>query len=76
MTENFYSNNKNEVWMSHQDCVTKIPKKFQTLASSKNSRYAILESNSKKVFGIQFHPEVSHTKNGSVLLKIFVFKDL
>ncbi len=74
LTENFYSNNKNEVWMSHQDCVTKIPKKFQTLASSKNSRYAILESNSKKVFGIQFHPEVSHTKKGSVLLKNFVLR--
>ena len=52
----------------------KNTKKFHTLASSKNSRYAILESNSKKVFGIQFHPEVSHTKNGSVLLKNFVLR--
>ena len=74
LTENFFTNNKNEVWMSHQDCVTKIPKNFSTLASSKNSRFAILESNNKKIFGIQFHPEVSHTKKGSVLLKNFVLR--
>jgi len=74
ITENFYKNNKNEVWMSHQDCVTKLPKNFYTVASSKNSRYAILENKSKKIFGIQFHPEVSHTKRGSILLKNFVFK--
>ena len=74
LTENFYKNNKNEVWMSHQDCVTKLPRNFITLASSKNSRYAILENKKKKIFGIQFHPEVSHTKRGSILLKNFVFK--
>jgi len=74
ITENFYKNSKNEVWMSHQDCVTKLPKNFYTLASSKNSRYAILENRNKKIFGIQFHPEVSHTKRGSTLLKNFVFK--
>ena len=74
ITKNFYKNNKNEVWMSHQDCVTKLPKNFYTVASSKNSRYAILENKNKKIFGIQFHPEVSHTNRGSILLKNFVFK--
>ncbi len=74
ITENFYKNNKNEVWMSHQDCVTKIPKNFYTVASSKNSRYAILENKKRKIFGIQFHPEVTHTNRGSILLKNFVFK--
>ncbi len=74
ITENFYKNNKNEVWMSHQDCVTKLPKNFYTVASSKNSRYAILENKKKKIFGIQFHPEVSHTNRGSILLKNFIFK--
>ena len=59
--------------MSHQDCVTKLPKKF-CLASSQNSKYAIIENKSKKIYGIQFHPEVSHTKKGSILQKIFLFK--
>ena len=74
LTDNFYKNNKNEVWMSHQDCVTKLPRNFYAVASSKNSRYAILENKNKRIFGIQFHPEVSHTNRGSVLLKNFVFK--
>jgi len=74
ITGNFYENNKNEVWMSHQDCVTKIPKGFNVIASSKNSKYAIIENKNKKIFGIQFHPEVSHTNRGSTLLKNFVFK--
>ena len=73
LTKNFFKNLKNEVWMSHQDCVTSLPRNFITLASSKNSRYAILENKKKKIFGIQFHPEVSHTNRGSILLRNFVF---
>ena len=74
ITNNFYKKNQNEVWMSHQDCVTKLPKNFVSVSSSKNSKYAIIENKSKKIFGIQFHPEVSHTKRGSILLKNFIFK--
>ena len=43
------------------------PKNFNVIASSKNSKFAILESNSKKIFTTQFHPEVFHTKNGKKL---------
>ena len=74
LTENFYKNRKSEVWMSHQDCVTKLPNNFYTVASSKSSKYAILEHKNKSIFGIQFHPEVSHTSRGIILLKNFVFK--
>ena len=74
ITHNFYENSKNEVWMSHQDCVTKIPKNFSAIAYSANSKFAILENKAKNIFGIQFHPEVSHTNRGSILLKNFVFK--
>ena len=74
LTENFYKNKKSEVWMSHQDCVTKLPTDFYTVASSKSSKYAILEHKNKSIFGIQFHPEVSHTNRGIILLKNFVFK--
>ena len=74
LTENFYKKKKSEVWMSHQDCVTKLPTDFYTVASSKSSKYAILEHKNKSIFGIQFHPEVSHTNRGIILLKNFVFK--
>ena len=74
LVQNFYTTRKNEVWMSHQDCVTKLPKNFTSLAYSHNSKYAIIENKNKKIYGIQFHPEVSHTKNGSILLKNFIFK--
>ena len=74
LTENFYKNNKSEVWMSHQDCVTKPPKNFYSISSSKISKHAIIENKNKNIFGIQFHPEVSHTNHGSILLKNFVFK--
>ena len=74
LTEHFYKNQKSEVWMSHQDCVTKLPPDFYTVASSNSSKYAILEHKNKSIFGIQFHPEVSHTNRGIILLKNFVFK--
>ena len=64
---------KNNVWMSHADQVTKLPKNFHVLAKSKNSKFCIIEHQEKKFFGIQFHPEVSHTNKGKQILKNFVF---
>ena len=64
----------NNVWMSHSDEVTILPKGFKVIATSKNSRLAAIENYNKKIFGIQFHPEVTHTKNGIEILKNFVFK--
>ncbi len=73
LTKNFFFKGKNNVWMSHADQVTKLPKNFYVLAKSKNSKLCIIENLEKKFFGIQFHPEVSHTNKGKQILKNFVF---
>ncbi len=62
-----------KVWMSHADQVSKLPKKFSVIASSQNSKFAIVENKSKKFYGVQFHPEVTHTENGKKLISNFVF---
>ena len=59
--------------MSHQDIVYKIPSGFKKIASSNNSKFAIIANEKKKYYGIQFHPEVSHTVNGKILIQNFVF---
>lgn len=59
---------REEVWMNHADTVTKLPEGFKTLAVTKNSPIAAIEHPLKKIFGVQFHPEVSHTLCG---IKIF-----
>ena len=63
---------KLKVWMSHGDKVAKLPKGFKKIASSKNSPIAAFENNSRKKYGLQFHPEVTHTEKGSQILKTFV----
>ena len=59
LTKNFFSKGKNNVWMSHADQVTKLPKNFKIIAQSINSKMCIIENVEKKMFGIQFHPEVN-----------------
>ena len=59
--------------MSHQDAVIKLPKGFKKLASTKNSKLTIIGNEIYKVYGVQFHPEVTHTKNGIQLFKNFLF---
>ncbi len=74
LTKNFYGIKKTkEVWMSHADQVSKLPKNFNVIASSTNSKYAIVENKLKKFYGVQFHPEVTHTENGKKLISNFVF---
>lgn len=60
------------VWMNHADEVVKLPEGFTRTASSKDCGYAVVENTSKKIFGIQFHAEVSHSENGSLLLDNFI----
>ncbi len=59
------------VWMSHGDKVTQLPEGFVALAQSGNSPYAAMGDLKRKYFGVQFHPEVNHTPNGSELLRRF-----
>ena len=51
----------------------KITKNFSVIASSQNSKFAIIENKSKNFYGVQFHPEVTHTENGKNLIKNFIF---
>ncbi len=67
-----FKNNLEEVWMSHGDAVAEIPKGFVELASSDTSPFAIIGNSSRKIFGVQFHPEVFHTVNGKNFLENFV----
>ena len=60
--------------MSHQDIVQKLPKGFKSVASSQNSKFAIIVNERLKYYGVQFHPEVSHTENGTVLISNFIHK--
>ena len=63
---------KQIVWMSHGDQVTKMPKGFVATAGSKNCPIAGMENAKKKIYCIQFHPEVVHTKNGTKILDNFL----
>ena len=72
ITKKFFKNKKNSVWMSHQDIVTKIPEGFKKIASTENSKFAIISNEKKKLYGVQFHPEVTHTENGKTILRNFV----
>ena len=60
------------VWMSHGDRITRMPEGFIALASSGNSPFAAIGDLGRKYFGVQFHPEVNHTQNGSHLIRHFV----
>jgi len=60
--------------MSHSDSVQKKPRNFSVIAYSDNSKFAILEHVSKKIYSTQFHPEVYHTKNGKKIFFNFLFK--
>ncbi len=74
LTKNFFNKQKfKKVWMSHADQVSKLPKNFKVIASSTNSKFAIVENKLKKFYGIQFHPEVTHTENGKKLISNFIF---
>ena len=74
LTKNFFNNKKSiNVWMSHADQVSKLPKNFKVIASSVNSKFAIVENEFKKFYGVQFHPEVTHTENGKKLIRNFIF---
>jgi GMP synthase (glutamine-hydrolysing) len=60
------------VWMSHGDRVVEIPPGFRVIASSPGAPFAAIEHRERKIFGVQFHPEVAHTPRGSMLLENFV----
>ena len=75
LTKNFFNKKgSNSVWMSHADEVTKLAKGFKVIAKTETSKFSIVENSSKKFYGIQFHPEVTHTEKGKIILRNFVFE--
>jgi GMP synthase (glutamine-hydrolysing) len=69
----FAKNDLVRVWMSHGDKMTSIPKSWQILAHSGNSPIAAFADPSRRLLGVQFHPEVAHTPRGKEILDNFVF---
>lgn len=59
------------VWMSHGDYVAQLPKNFQFIAQSHDFEAGAMSNEKKKIYGIQFHPEVEHTEHGELILKNF-----
>lgn len=62
-----------QVWMSHGDKVNRIPEGFVVTGLTSNSKAAVIENREKRIFGVQFHPEVVHTKPGKKILSNFIF---
>ena len=63
-----------QVWMSHGDEVIELPKGFDRIGSTDNTPNTVIENKKRRIYGVQFHPEVVHTKNGKQFLKNFLIK--
>ena len=61
-----------QVWMSHGDTITSIPDNFEVIASTDSVKIAAYQAKGEKLWGVQFHPEVYHSTDGTQLLKNFV----
>jgi len=61
-----------QVWMSHADTINLVPKNFDIIASTDSVKIAAFQIHNEKTYGIQFHPEVTHTTEGKILLKNFI----
>ena len=63
------------IWMSHGDTVIRPPKGFEFVAHSETIPSAAMKNDQKKIYGVQFHPEVEHTEHGILVLRNFLEKD-
>jgi len=67
-------NNNSVVWMSHGDLITEIPSGFKVNAVTRNTPICVLSNEEKKIYGLQFHPEVAHTEGGKRIICNFLFE--
>lgn len=67
-------NKTKKVWMNHRDIVVKLPVDFVATAGTEHAKIAAYENKNKKIFGVQFHPEVTHTESGEKILQNFVIE--
>ncbi len=70
--EGLDKNTNHKVWMSHSDKVKILPKGFDAIGESTNSKISAIQNKNLNVFGIQFHPEVTHTSIGKKILRNFI----
>jgi GMP synthase (glutamine-hydrolysing) len=63
-----------DVWMSHGDRVVKLPPGFRSLARTSDCPFAAVGDPRRKIYGVQFHPEVTHTPKGAIILRNFLFR--
>lgn len=61
-----------QVWMSHGDQLSELPPDFHIIGRTKTAPFAAIAHNSKPLYGIQFHPEVTHSKRGKEVISRFV----
>ncbi|NHO32893.1 glutamine-hydrolyzing GMP synthase [Acetobacter fallax] len=62
---------REQVWMSHGDRVTQLPPGFRAVATSEGAPFAVIADEGRRLYGVQFHPEVVHTPHGAALLRNF-----
>jgi GMP synthase (glutamine-hydrolysing) len=62
-----------DVWMSHGDRIEALPKGFSTIGQSGNTPFCAVGNAQKKIYGLQFHPEVAHTPRGAEIIGAFLF---
>ncbi|MHA8100088.1 glutamine-hydrolyzing GMP synthase [Aquirufa aurantiipilula] len=65
---------QSQVWMSHGDTIMELPAPYEIIGSTESVKVAAFAHASKPIFGIQFHPEVTHSTEGSIILRNFVVK--
>ncbi|RJS84881.1 glutamine-hydrolyzing GMP synthase [Candidatus Bathyarchaeota archaeon] len=65
---------KEKVWMSHSDVVYSLPEEFEVLAKSEACPVAAYRHTQKPIYGLQWHPEVTHTEHGTEMLRNFIFE--
>lgn len=64
----------NQVWMSHTDYILEVPQGFEVVATTKNCPVAAMHNVDKKLYGVQFHPEVEHSIEGDKIITNFLYK--
>ncbi|MSM39180.1 MAG: glutamine-hydrolyzing GMP synthase [Geobacter sp.] len=72
--DSFFVEGKSSVWMSHGDHVAQVPAGFEVVAQTSNAPVCAIQDVARRLYGVQFHPEVNHTPRGEILIDTFVRK--
>lgn len=72
--ENILIKTDGVVWMSHGDVITELPQNFEVIATSEHAPYAAIKHTVKQMYGVQFHPELTHSIMGKEIIENFIIK--